>query len=263
MTLRSNFLQNPAFHFENNIFYQRDFQRLNDFETLYLSLREQEKRVYTDEVVKKLPEISAEHPLNHEWQARNFSSQNLLRYFTGKKDSAKILELGCGNGWLSHKLATLPDSEVIGIDINEQELLQASRIFGAKKNIFFAYADINTAEIKYSHFDYIILSASLQYFGDLVPLFTKLFILLAKNGEIHILDTPIYQPWDVHAAEERSEKYFTDTGFPFMSRHYHHHTWEILKRFPLKVQYNPDLLFNRIKRTFSIASPFPWIIIVV
>jgi ubiquinone/menaquinone biosynthesis C-methylase UbiE len=261
MTLRSIFLQSPDFYVENNIFYQRDFKRPNDFEVLYLLLRKKENRVYGDDIVKTLPEVPPTHPLTNEWQFRKFSSQNLLRYLTTKKDNPKILELGCGNGWLSHKLATLPHSEVVGVDINEQELLQASRVFGKQGNISFAYADINNVEIHYSHFDYIILSASLQYFGDLTLLFSRLFSLLKKKGEIHILDTPVYQPADVHAAHERSERYFTDAGFAFMSRHYHHHNWEILKRFTLNIQYNPHLLLNRIKRKFSRASPFPWIII--
>lgn len=261
MTLRTIFLQGLAFSLANNIFYQRDFQRLNDFETLYLSLRNQENRVYTDEIVKKLPEVPLEHPLRNEWQLRKLSTQDLLRYLTGKRNNPKILELGCGNGWLTHKLATLPDSEVVGMDINEHELLQGARVFRQRENICFAYADIITVSLQYSQFDYIVLSASLQYFSDLPQLLLKLFNLLTKNGEIHVLDTPVYQRRDVQAARKRSEKYFTDAGFPLMSRNYHHHSWEKLKQFPLKIMYDPDLPFNSIKRKLSLASPFPWIII--
>lgn len=260
MTLRNIFLQSPAFSFQNNIFYQQHFQRFNTFEKVYLSLREKENRVYPDEIVKGLPEVSSHHALRKEWMIRKFTLQRLIPYLS-KKNQPKILELGCGNGWLSNHLATLPNSEVVGMDVNETELIQGSRVFTETKNLFFAYADILIASLPYSHFDYIILSGSIQYFRDIGILFAKLFALLADNGEIHIVDSPFYNEDDVSSAYKRSEEYFTSAGFPLMEQHYHHHTWQMLKPFHPKILYNPAIFFNKMKQKVSVASPFPWVLI--
>ncbi len=178
MTLRNIFLESPDFSFQNNIFYQRHFQRLNTFEKIYLSLREKENRVYPDEIVKELPEVPSHHVLRKEWMIRKFTLQRLIPYLS-KKNKPIILELGCGNGWLSNHLATLPGSEVVGVDVNETELLQGSSVFTGTKNLFFAYADIFITSLPYSPFDYIILSGSIQYFSNIGILFAKLFSLLA------------------------------------------------------------------------------------
>lgn len=262
MTVRSVFLQSPAFFLENNIFYQRDFRRFNDFETLYFSLRKKENRVYTDEMVMKLPEVPPEHPLTNEWRARKFSSQNLLRYLTTKKNNPKILEVGCGNGWLSHKLASIPNSEVTGVDINETELLQAGRVFSDKDNLFFAYADILKGPLPYTEFDYIILSASIQYFPDIEALMEKLLGSLERNGELHIIDSPVYGERDVLAAKERSKAYFSRAGFPSLSQYYYHHTWRLFENLQVTTLYRPKSIFNWIRGRFYIISPFPWIKIV-
>ena len=71
-----------------------------DFETLYLQLREKEGRVYPDEHVALLPDVSTTHPHYKEWLVRQESSQKLLRWLKKKKKPLDILEIGCGNGWL-------------------------------------------------------------------------------------------------------------------------------------------------------------------
>lgn len=263
MTLRNIFLENPAFTLKNNIFYQQHFQGFPDFENTYLSLRHKENRLYSDEIVKSLPEIPSHHALRKEWMIRKSTLQRLIPYLNlNQKKQSKILELGCGNGWLANHLATLPNSEVVGVDVNETELKQGSRVFAETKNLSFAYADIFAAHFPYSLFDYIILSGSIQYFRDIGILFAKLLTLLADNGEIHIVDSPVYNEDDVASANIRSEKYFINAGFPLMKQQYHHHTWQMLDPFHPVIFYNPDFFLNRMKRKFSVASPFPWIKII-
>lgn len=257
MTLRNSFLQSPAFTFHNNIFYQKDLSRSNAFEKAYLSLREKENRIYPDELVSVLPEIYAHHPLKKEWMMRKSTIQPLILYLN-KKNRPKILELGCGNGWLANHLATIPNSEVIGMDINETELIQGVRVFKETENLLFVYADILKISLPHA-FDYIILSSSVQYFSDMETLFDKLLNLLASDGEIHVIDSPVYRKSDVAAANKRSEEYFARLGFPQMKQHYYHHVWQMFESFHPEVLYNPDTLLNKMKRKFFIGSPFPWI----
>ncbi|MEO5602531.1 MAG: class I SAM-dependent methyltransferase [Cyclobacteriaceae bacterium] len=259
MTLREIFLQNPGFTFDR-IFYQRDFTRGGPFEDHYLSLRQKEMRIYPDEVVKALPVVPKNHPLKYEWRVRSKSLERLTAHL--RKDSdIKILDVGCGNGWLSHHLSSVSRSEVIGVDINEIELIQGARVFGETKNLFFVYMDILAGKMPYSHFDYIILSSSIQYFVNLPLLLQELRSLLRPEGEIHILDSPLYHPPEVPSAKQRSVQYFTDAGYPVMKEYYHHHTWEMLNYFQPKIKYNPGLFSNRFLNKLSPSSPFPWVVI--
>src|SRR5579863_3205882 len=111
-------------------------------EIIYLDLRQKEGRIYSDEALKMLPDVSPNHALAFEWKVRKRSSEKLIKRLSSKHIPLKILEIGCGNGWLSHKISEIGDSEVTGVDINMTELKQATRVFGEQKNLTFLYADI-------------------------------------------------------------------------------------------------------------------------
>jgi SAM-dependent methyltransferase len=228
------------------------------FENLYAKLRKAEKRDYTDDTVKTLPWIEKKHPHYNEWKIRDCSSGMLCGYIGKSKNAKKILELGCGNGWLTNRLSEIENSEVWGLDVNAAELKQAARVFGSKENILFACGDIfeiDPEKLKLK-FDYIILPAVLAYFADPAKLIVKLTELLNSVGEIHIIDSPFYD--DVHAAKERSMKYFESLGCGEMINYYHHHSLDVLSEFEYKIMYDPERILNKVKRFFSAASPFYW-----
>nr|MDQ3007726.1 class I SAM-dependent methyltransferase [Chloroflexota bacterium] len=95
---------------------------------LYLRLREKEGRLYSDETVARLPVTSARHRLAAEWRARTKSASRLTRYLSARPRQLSILELGCGNGWLSNLLSKAGHS-VVAMDQNRFELKQAARVF--------------------------------------------------------------------------------------------------------------------------------------
>ena len=110
-----------------------------DFETLYIRLRRQERRIYSDEELIDLPNIQTTHPHYKEWQLRKHSSEKLFSYLKRKNKSLDILEIGCGNGWLSHRLSIIPGGKVIGTDINFTEIQQAARVFQHIPNLHFIH----------------------------------------------------------------------------------------------------------------------------
>ena len=99
------------------------------FEDLYLTVRQKEGRFYTDEQVSQLPDIEEIHPYFHEWQMRARSGGRLINYLQKKNKPLSILEIGCGNGWLSAKMAGLNGALVTGLDANKPEIEQARRVF--------------------------------------------------------------------------------------------------------------------------------------
>jgi ubiquinone/menaquinone biosynthesis C-methylase UbiE len=252
------FSQHPQFYLENNVFYQADLACDTVFEHQYIDLRKTEGRFYTDAIVKDLPVISAAHPLAHEWRIRKQSADRLIDYLK-KKNINTVLEVGSGNGWLVNYLNRSFGIPCCGVDVNEAELIQAAKVFGEQNDLVFVYADILSPVLADLRVDCIVLASCLQYFEDAPGLLKKLQKLLTPAGEIHILDTPVYEKDSVAAARERSSVYLNEQGVAGMQEFYFHHTWQIFQSFEYAVLYDPGSWRNRLKRKVLNASPFPWI----
>ena len=214
-------------------------------EDLYLKYLKREKRLYIDDEVKLLPYASEKNPHKDEWALKTKSFLRFKDYLSKKKSTLNILELGCGNGWLTGQLAKEFNHNYSCIDTNLVEVEQAARIF-AKDNIQFFYGDITKASLPTNTFHIVIVNSTLQYFSDIDTLFKELFTVSKSYGEVHIIDTPFFKASELMQARNKSLKYFTALGLPDMSKKYHHHTTEELKYFRYQFLYNPALLKNRI-----------------
>jgi SAM-dependent methyltransferase len=247
--------RDPAFTKNKNLFCQVGVQK-KDFESSYIDIRKKEGRLFSDSEVKLLPEVSSSHPLFLEWKIRRQSAQRLITYLS-KRSKCTILEIGCGNGWLSNQLAGLPNTDVLGLDVNETELTQAASVFSHSQRLAFVLGDIFTIKLP-MQFDYVIFASSLQYFSDLDKLFILVSNLLTETGEIHILDTPFYDIGKLAQARRRSSSYFSQHDSS-MDSHYFHHAIQHLKKYDHTLLYNPGSLIVRLKNKIIKDSPFPWI----
>jgi len=238
-----------------------------NFEELYLKMRTIEGRVYNDETVRNLPEIDKDHPNYKEWNTRKNSSEKLIKYLSGIQKELNILELGCGNGWLSAKIAGVKSANVIAVDINNSELEQAARIFGHIENLEFVYADIFDSELNVKlnlKFDITILAGVLMYFKDVNELIDKLLGMLNPKGEIHIIDNVFYNNSNVEDARRKTLKHYKHIGMPDMFKYVHHHLLNELDKYNPKILYNPKTISGKINRKFFYRhlSPFIWMKIV-
>jgi ubiquinone/menaquinone biosynthesis C-methylase UbiE len=227
-----------------------------DFEDLYIAVRQQEKRIYSDDQLKNLPEIDSLHIYCDEWQIRKRSGERLIAYLQRKRRYLKILEVGCGNGWLSAKMAEIQNVEVTGLDLNQVEINQASRVF-KRDNLEFIYDTFNDNTFESETFDVIVFAASLQYFPSVINVLKQAQDILNIRGEIHIIDTPFYDPLESFEADHRSRKYYATLGFPEMADYYYHHSISEFWGFKYRILFNPDNLFNRLFK----KDPFNWIAI--
>lgn len=226
------------------------------FEKQYIQVRSLEGRLYTDEELIRLPEIGAAHPHFREWQTKKRASGRLLRYLSARKMAMDILEVGCGNGWLTHQLAEMPDTRVTGIDINFTELQQAARVFSNDPNLRFIHGDIRSGILEDRKFDIILFADSLQYFPAAKKILHLCLSHLKRGGEIHLLDTPFYRSEDVNLEARRTLAYYTSFGYPEMADYYFHHAFTDLRPFHYTFLYNPKNFRNRFFRS---RAPFPWI----
>jgi ubiquinone/menaquinone biosynthesis C-methylase UbiE len=181
-----------------------------------------------------------------------------MNYLENKNKPLSILEAGCGNGWLSGRLAATRDSKLWGTDVNKTELEQAGRVFGDKSNITFIEGDIRDIHFKKGHFDIIVFAASIQYFSSFEKIIPESLLLLKEGAEIHILDSYFYKADEIEAAKQRSLSYFRSIGFEEMAEHYFHHAVDSLDQFDHTLLYDPNSIKNKF---FGKKDPFPWICI--
>jgi ubiquinone/menaquinone biosynthesis C-methylase UbiE len=149
---------------------------------------------YTDAEVAKLPFIGRGHPHYPQWVPRQASWRRLVHYLSDQKSAASILEVGCGNGWLSHQLAAVPGSRVVGLDPNFMELQQAARVFRRQPNLKFIYGDFYSDVLQGLSFDIIVFAAVIHHFPSLSQVLEEALPYLRPRGEIHILDSRLYPP---------------------------------------------------------------------
>lgn len=226
------------------------------FEKKYIITRSLENRLYSDDEVVKLPEIASGHTHWKEWRVRQRSSRRLLRYLAAKRRPLEILEVGCGNGWLSHLMAEIPDVRVTGLDINFTELQQAARVFSDDPNLSFIHGDIRNPVLNELQFDVILFAATLEYFPSLKKTIHRCICHLKPGGEIHIIDTELYKPEALQAARMKKLAYYTSLGYPEMADFYFHHSLRDLRSFHYVWLYNPAGLVPKI---FGRRGHYPWI----
>lgn len=231
---------------------------VEEFEQLYTRLRKKEGRMYSDEEVALLPAIQISHPHYKEWLIRKHSFKALLNYIKKKDTVLNLLEVGCGNGWLSAQLEKNTGIEVTGVDINTIELEQARRVFHNVPGLNFITGSLLDEYLIDKKYDMIVFGASIQYFASLKQTITVALEHLTLMGEIHIMDSHFYQQYEQAEARQRTRDYFEKEGTPQMSAYYYHHTFNELDNFQFKILHHPHYWKNKLSLN---NNPFYWICI--
>ena len=188
---------------------------------LYERVRRNEERLLDDATVKDLPASGTQTPHAEEWEVRTRTLKNVIALLSDRPRT--ILDVGCGNGWFSARLAEAGHS-VTGLDTGINELEQAKRVF-ADLPINWIPGDPWTSDLPAHGYDLILFAASIQYFGDLPALLKRCHELLWDASEVLVVDSHFYT--DRTAAERartRSVTYYASISSPEMAAHYHHHT---------------------------------------
>lgn len=244
---------------ENRVWFYNRIEP-GEFEKQYLAIRKREGRIYSDSRLRTLPEVLPDHPLAEEWAIRAASLERFQRYLAALSKKPRLLDIGCGNGWMTRHITPYTDFTV-GVEINSFELKQAARVFHElNDDLLWLYGDVFDDILPEATFDCILLASSVQYFPNLTNLFKRAADFLVEGGEIHIVDTPFYSAEDLADAKQRSLDYYTSTGFPNLADSFNHFSISEIESFSPESLYNPRSFRKRLKKRLlgNPDSPFPW-----
>ncbi len=249
-------------HIIDGVYYLSKENSSGFDENTYIAVRKKEGRLYPDSIVKNLPSFSRDKALREEWAVRKKSFDKLIKYIKAKNFKF-VLEVGCGNGWLTNGITAKCNSTVTGLDLNSAELKQAARTFADNERVKFVYGNIFENIFPEGSFDLILFAASIQYFKNLNEILNTALRLIKPDGEIHIIDSKFYEKYEIESAKESTRIYYDKLEFPQMIEYYFHHSWESLNHFKYRVNNKRIYIMSRKSKLLLMLFKvvFPWIII--
>ena len=182
---------------ENGIHYPVDGPTEADvrFVEEYRSIRRREGRGSDDpEFYLRLPEGDFSGRRGEEWRQRRVSLRWLLRHLRGR-GPLWVLDAGAGNCWLTHHLAARGD-RVVALDVEDGEYdgLGAGEHYLRTGGVTFdrICSSFERVPLRSGILDLIVYNGAIHYALDLFSVIAEGVRLLKPEGEIVIMDSPLY-----------------------------------------------------------------------
>lgn len=115
---------------------------------------------------------------------QKMSSQVLLDLLK-ISDQADVLDLGCGPGGVSRKIAELTKGKVVGVDVSEGMINQAVKSSGGVSNLSFEVKDAENLGF-IENFDVIFCNSAFQWFSNPFKVIEQCYQALRNAGVIGI-----------------------------------------------------------------------------
>jgi ubiquinone/menaquinone biosynthesis C-methylase UbiE len=112
-----------------------------------------------------------------------------------------VLDVGCGAGWLSRRLAKLaPEGRVVGMDISEEMIRHARRASVDFDNLMFVTGEVSEIPWQPNFFSHVISVESSYYWPDPAAGVKDIYRVLNEGGSVWILinyyrDNPHCHQW--------------------------------------------------------------------
>lgn len=198
-------------------------ERLTYYSTFmseYAAIRGAEKRGSSDPAYyRNLPFKDLSGVYSSDWRIRAKSYEMLVtEVFTPREvafHSLKVLDLGAGNGWLSNRLA-LRGHYVAAVDLQINPVDGLGALQHYDQEIVALQAEFDHLPLLSQQADLVIYNASFHYSVDYINTLKEAQRVLKPNGNIVILDTPLYHNPDsgAHMVQERELHFQQQYGFP-------------------------------------------------
>lgn len=136
--------------------------------------------------------------------AQKSASEKLLKLLS-IQPKENILDLGCGPGHITKKIAQITEGTVIGVDISQGMIEQAISSNQEFSNLRYSVMDAENLELPIN-FDVIFCSSTFQWFQKPENVLTRCFNVLKQGGRIGVTApaTQVFCPNFVEAFEKIS-----------------------------------------------------------
>ncbi len=160
----------------------------------YTRIRSAERRGSDDPAYYLgLPDCPPEHPIAAQWALRRRTFDALTRkVLPGLGQGLRVVDLGAGVGWLSHRLALLGHHPIaIDLTTDERDGLGAARHYQpAWPRV---QAEFDRLPLAAGAADLAAFNASLHYSTDYEVTLREALRVLAPGGTLAVLESPIYR----------------------------------------------------------------------
>lgn len=168
---------------------------LQPFVTQYRRIRQGDGyRARGPDYYRSLPWPNAGDPQAGTWRVRADSFDHLCHRVlpTLKRGTLSVLDLGAGNGWLSHRLAALGHNCVAVDWLDDSDDGLGAFVYYPVKFVC-VQADFDRLPFAPTQFGLIIYNASLHYAPDVFATLRHAFPLLTPDGVLAIMDSPTFR----------------------------------------------------------------------
>lgn len=167
---------------------------LEQFVEGYRSVRGREgRRRTTADYYRTLPVVDAADPQAAEWRIRRGTYAHLLRrVFAAAPQGMRVLDLGAGCGWLSHRLAEL-GHRAVAVDVLDDDAdgLGAATHYAIR--FATVQADFDLLPFAPEQFDLVAFNGSLHYAPDAAATLRGASRMLAPGGALAVMDSPMFE----------------------------------------------------------------------
>jgi SAM-dependent methyltransferase len=158
----------------------------------YTRIRHAEGRGSEDpEHYLRLPDCDPSHPIAWQWQMRRRTWEAFQRRVLPGL-GPKIVDLGAGVGWLSHRLAKLGRQPcAVDVSVDDRDGLAAARHY--QPDWPRLQAELDRLPLADGQADAAVFNASLHYSADYAATLHEALRVLKPGGSLVILESPVYR----------------------------------------------------------------------
>jgi len=117
------------------------------------------------------------------------------------KPADRILDLGCGTGWASRRMARIAtQGEVVGLDVADEMLRRGEQTSAGMANVRYVWGSAEKIPAKDNYFTKVLSVESFYYYADQGKALDELRRVMAPGGSLFILinlytDNPYSLRW--------------------------------------------------------------------
>jgi len=160
----------------------------------YTRIRRAEQRGSEDPAYYRgLPDCAPDHPIAWQWALRRRTYAALTRRVLPRLGRGlRVVDLGAGVGWLSHRLALLGHHPLaVDLTTDDRDGLAAARHYAPRWPRL--EAEFDRLPLPDGAADLVLFNASLHYSTDYAVTLAEALRVSVRGGSVIVLETPLYK----------------------------------------------------------------------